>query len=96
LIVLVFCKTGFDRDVAAVEVARFTQAAAKRGGEIGPVILAERVQKPDDGEGRLLRARGNGPCCRAAEQRDEAAPSQLTKFHQVAAIREGSQHTEGR
>jgi len=37
----------------------------------------------------LLRARRNGPCCRAAEQGYEAAPFQSTKFRQVAAIRKG-------
>src|SRR5262249_54578488 len=72
---LVFCETVFDRHVAAVGITGFTQAATERGGEIGPVILTERVQEPDHRQRRLLRTCRERPCRRAAEQRDELAPS---------------------
>jgi hypothetical protein len=44
---LVFCKTVFNRHVAAVDIAGFAQAATERSGEVGPVILAKRIQEPD-------------------------------------------------
>src|SRR5262249_59653542 len=70
---LVFCETVFDRHVAAVGITGFTQAATERGGEIGPVILTERVQEPDHRQRRLLRTCRERPCRRAAGQRDELA-----------------------
>jgi hypothetical protein len=53
--VLVFSKAVFDRHVAAVDIAGFTQAAAERGREVGAVILPQRVQEPDHRHRRLVR-----------------------------------------
>src|SRR5262249_35949654 len=73
-IVLVFCKTVFDRRVAGLDISGFTQAASERGGEVGRIISAERVQEPNRRHGRLLRARRERPRRRrAAEQRYERA-----------------------
>src|SRR5215813_3217509 len=72
----VFCETVFDRHGTALDITGFTQAAAERGWEIGPVILTERVQEPDHRQRRLLRACRERPHrCPAAEQRDELASS---------------------
>ena len=43
----------------------------------------------------LLPARRERPCCRAAEQGDEAASFQLIEFRQVAAIRKARSIPEG-
>jgi len=67
-IVLVFCKTVFDRRVAGLDIAGFTQAASERGEEVGRVILAERVQEADHRHRWLLRVCRERPRgCRAAE-----------------------------
>jgi len=73
-IVLVLCKTGFNYHVAAVDIARFTQAAAERGLDVEPVIFAERVQEADHRHCGLLRTRRERPRDgRAAHERDELA-----------------------
>jgi len=38
-------------------------------------VSPNKVEKPDHRHRRLLRARRDRPCSRAAEQRDELAPS---------------------
>src|SRR5262245_18775261 len=65
----------FDRYVAALNVTGFAQPLAKCGD--GPRVATlgpTGVDKPDHRQRRLLRARRERPCCRAAEQRDELAP----------------------
>ena len=44
----------------------------------GPQRQAMRAEEPDHRHRRLLRARRERPRCRAAEQRDELAPLQLS------------------
>jgi hypothetical protein len=57
LIVLVFRKTVLDCDVAAFNVAGFTQATTERFHKVGPVIPPQAGQEADDRHRRLLRAR---------------------------------------
>src|SRR5262249_45501089 len=56
-IVLVVCNTVLDRRVAGLDIAGFTQAASERGGEVRPVISAERVQEPNHAWPAAARAR---------------------------------------
>src|SRR5262249_36296029 len=66
----------FDRDVAALDIARFRQGLAQ-GGETAAHQIAWRraAEKSDHRHRRLLRARCERPRRRrAAEQRDEIAP----------------------
>jgi hypothetical protein len=71
----VFCKTVFDRDVAAIDIAAFAQAAPERRLDVGPVILPLSVQEPDHRRRRLLRARRQRPRYRAAECGQQFPPS---------------------
>jgi hypothetical protein len=85
---LVFCETVFDRHIAAVDITGFTQAATERGREIGPVILTERVQEPDNRHRPLLRARRKRPRRRrAAEEGDElATPHSITSSARASSV----------
>ena len=65
--VLTFRRAEFDRDVLALDEARFLQALAKRGDEVRHVGERRAAEKPDHRHRRLLRARGKRPCGRAAE-----------------------------
>src|SRR5262245_50807679 len=53
---------------------RHSRFHPSRGGEVGRVISAERVQEPNHRHRRLLRPRRERPHRCAAEQRDELAP----------------------
>src|SRR5262249_47029333 len=65
----------FDRHVAALDIAGFRQALAKRGQELGILTRRPGVEKPKPGHPRLLRAGCARPRDRrAAEQCDELAP----------------------
>src|SRR5262249_37148711 len=67
----------FDRDVAALDIARFRQGLAQ-GGETAAHQIAWRraAEKSDHRHRRLLRARCERPGdCRAAKECDEVAPS---------------------
>src|SRR5262245_24343798 len=68
--------TIFDRDVLAFDVATFAQTLSKRIEIVGIRRSRRAVEKPDDGDPRLLRPRRERPRRRgAAEQRDELATS---------------------
>ena len=66
-----------DRDGAALDPAEFAQPLHKSGGPLAPGRRRARAQEPDGRQlRRLLRARRERPRRRrAAEQRDELAPS---------------------
>src|SRR5262245_8941262 len=70
---LVFCKTVFDRYVSGFEVTVFTQAAAERVSQVGPVRLAQAGQVPDERHRLLGSPRDRPRRSRAAEQGDELA-----------------------
>jgi hypothetical protein len=72
-IILVFRKTILDRHVAAFDVAGFTQATTQRLRKVRSIISAPTAQEPNNRHCRLLRARRERPCGRAAKQRDEFA-----------------------
>src|SRR5262249_15254213 len=64
------------RYVLALEVAGFVEALAERCSK--GCIGRSGVDKTDDRHRRLLRARRERPrCCRAAEQRQELASSEV-------------------
>src|SRR5262245_2526778 len=65
----------FDRDILALDVAGLAQAISERRSEISVSIRVTGIEKPNYGHRRLLRARRERPRRRAAEQRDECAPS---------------------
>src|SRR5262249_27435737 len=54
--------------------AEFVQPFLESGHEMNPFGGRPAIEKPDHRQ-RLLRARRERPCRRAAEQRDELAPS---------------------
>ena len=68
-----------DRDGAALDPAEFAQPLHKSGGPLAPGRRRGRAQEPDGRQlPRLLRARRERPSGRrAAEKRDELAPSSL-------------------
>src|SRR5262249_9137660 len=72
-VVLILRETVFNDDVLALDIARFFQALAKRRQDICILAGPPAVEKSDHGHRRLLRARRERPCSRAAEQRDELA-----------------------
>src|SRR5262245_65985212 len=64
------------RDVLALNVAGFIKALTERSGTARGDFRRPGIYESDDWHHRLLRARRNRPRrCRAAEQRDELAPS---------------------
>src|SRR5262249_35105927 len=69
-------KAIFDRDIFALDVARFGQTPLERGDQMRDVLSRRGVQKSDHRHRRLLRARCERPCCRADTRRQE-----LTPFH---------------
>src|SRR4030095_12886380 len=62
-----------DHDVATLDEAGLSQAAAKRSHDVLERCRGGVAQEADDGHRRLLRARRERPRRRAAEQRDELA-----------------------
>ena len=73
-IVVTFRPAIFDRHGLALDIPGLAQALAKRGQKV--CILAGRpgVEEAYHWRRRLLRARRERPCNRAAEKRDELAP----------------------
>src|SRR5262249_5883037 len=66
----------FDRDVAALDIARFRQGLAQGGETAAHQIAWRRAAEKSDHRHRLLCARRVRPCDdRAAEKRDERASS---------------------
>src|SRR6476659_4003922 len=62
-----------DRHVLAFDVAVFGQSPAERSHQVRALIGHPRAQEPDYRHCRLLRARGERPRRRAADERDELA-----------------------
>src|SRR5262249_31031122 len=62
----------FDRDVAALDIASFVETSPDGVKSAGFTVRA--AEQPDHRHRRLLSARRERPCDRAAEQRDELAP----------------------
>src|SRR5215470_1986787 len=66
-----------DRDVAAFDPAEFAQPLHKGGDRLADHRRRGPAKEPDSWQlARLLRARREWPCRRAADQRDEIAPFQ--------------------
>src|SRR5262245_4956059 len=73
------------RSVRHVLVAGFLQALTECGHHWHVAVRRCAVEEPDHRHCRLLRARRERPCRRAAEQRDELAPS-----HSITSSARGS------
>jgi hypothetical protein len=90
---MTFRRPEFDRDVLALDEARFLQALAKRGDEVRHVSERRAAEKSDHRHcsffGRLLRTRGIRPCGRTANQRDELAPPHSITSSASASTRSG-------
>src|SRR5262249_4698053 len=70
-----------DRDVAAFDPAEFAQPLHKGGDRLADHRRRGPAKEPDSWQlARLLRARREWPCRRAADQRDELAP-----FHSITS-----------
>src|SRR5262249_4811105 len=69
-----------DSDVASVDEPFLAQAVAKLCHDRRERRSGRAAQQPDYRHRRLLCARRERPCCRAAEQRDELAP-----FHSITS-----------
>jgi hypothetical protein len=71
---LAVCPAEFNRDVLAINVARFVQRPAEHRHQVG--IRRERptTQETDHRHGRLLRVRGKWPTQRTAYKSNELAP----------------------
>src|SRR5215470_5465475 len=77
---LILCPTIFDYNIAAIDETGFAEALTKCRGQMGASIGGALIEKPDHWQCRLLRARGERPRRRAAEQGDELAP-----FHSITS-----------
>src|SRR5262245_27795925 len=65
-----------DYDVLAFDIAGFVQAFADRCKEVRPAFgVWKEVEMSNDRQWLLLRPYGERPCHRAADKRDELAPS---------------------
>src|SRR5262249_8016 len=73
-VALPLCPRIFDGDVAAVPIPLFAQPPPKGCHHRHECIACSTIEKTDHWHRRLLRARHERPCRRAAEQRDELAP----------------------
>jgi hypothetical protein len=76
-IVLTLCPPVFNRHVLAFDVTGILQASAKSGEILAVRFKRCEMKKSDHRHRRLLRARRKRPYRRAAEQRDELAPSRV-------------------
>jgi hypothetical protein len=78
------------RNVAALDIAGFSQALAKCRHEVFNWLARVQMEEPNHRHRSLLRLRGKRPCCRAAEKRDELAPPKLSKLHPLPLAREAA------
>jgi hypothetical protein len=74
---LIFRRAVFDHDVLALDEACFLQALAERGHQVSGICERGVPQETNNRHCRLLRTRRERPRRRAAEQRDELAPSHV-------------------
>jgi hypothetical protein len=83
----------FDRDVLALDEARFRQAPAERSHPVRHVSERSAAKENNDRQCRLLRTSGRlrlrsrrerPRSCRTAKQRDEFASFQLIELHPIA------------
>ena len=72
--VLAFKPVIFDRDVASLDAARFTQALPECRSVPDRRVGRPAVEQGDHRHSRLLRPRCERPCHRTAEQADEFPP----------------------
>src|SRR5215472_18124375 len=74
-IIMALCPPELDRKVLAFDIAGLRKAATETGHEWFVLLGRCRIEEPDHGHCRLLRAHRQRPRgCRAAEQRYECAP----------------------
>src|SRR6516162_966183 len=83
---LVLRPTILDRHILALDVTSFTNALPECGQIACTVGKRRAAEEPDHRHSRLLRARRERPCGRAAEESDECAPLCMSV----------KQHSEGR
>src|SRR6516164_9253806 len=75
LLIATFRPPKRDHQILSLDKSGFAQPVAERGDETCGFSGRAGAKKPDHRHGRLLRARRQRPCRRAAaEQRDELAP----------------------
>ena len=88
-----FAPIVFDRDILTLDIAGVLEALAESAQTFRVPVRRRRVKKPDHRHRRLLRARRERPRRRrAAEQRDELAPSSFD--HLVGAGEQRRRHLE--
>src|SRR5262249_8529708 len=75
-----FSPTVLNREILAVDQTRFAQALPERRHTIAVGLRGAGTEEPDHRHSRPLRARHERPRCRrAAQERDEVAPTAGTK-----------------
>src|SRR5262249_15165492 len=70
---LTHCPAPFDRNISAFRIASFIETLPKRGNCVRQSVRRLGIEKPDHGHCRLLCARRERPCGRAADKRYELA-----------------------
>jgi hypothetical protein len=77
-IIIIVRPSVFDGHVAALNITGFAQSLAECRHEMCVRLGRPALEEPDHRHRPLLRARNERPCrCRAAEKRDELAPSHV-------------------
>src|SRR5262249_7737065 len=74
----------FDGDAAPLDESRAVQALQEPGNDEAQIILRQAAQKSNHRHRRLLRARRERPCGRAAEKRHELAAFHL-RAHSITS-----------
>src|SRR5262245_59903533 len=76
-----------NRHILALDVAGFTKALAECGQISCTIDRRRAAEEPNHRHSRLLRARRERPCRRAAGQRDErAAPHSITSSARASSV----------
>ena len=71
-----------NRDIATLDPAEFVESLYKRGDPLAPGRRRGSAQESDSRQlARLLRVRGERPCGRASEKRDELSSLQMIESH---------------